>query len=189
MLDRKLFLKLLKLLFVVSLFIFFNSCTKESQDLRVSYHSNKPDEGGIMTLSLTNSDNLFEINYHFSSNLCGLHLMLKNDSDITIKNVKLKEDDICMYDSITDEKLLNRSDDEKWHAYYDVDFDSCKAKWKELIEGAKGGDLKFSVIASEVESGHEKTYEFRVSEANMRQLVALIEQTLVERISSILQQQ
>ncbi|AHH11101.1 hypothetical protein bcCo53_001190 (plasmid) [Borrelia coriaceae] len=173
-------LLILRLCFVVGLFIIpFLSCkARESQEFTTStYLSNYIGAGGF-GLSLRNDDNSFVIYYSESYDTSvKLYITIKDEDAIIIKDIKLNKYDVCLYDNLSNRELSldNSSLIKKWNIDYDVDFNRCKAKWKELIEDAKGGDLKFKVTVSKLDDKNEKTYEFRVSAANLGLLVGLIE--------------
>ncbi|ANF34427.1 hypothetical protein A7978_04775 (plasmid) [Borrelia turicatae] len=175
MVVRRLFLKLL---FAFSLLV-FNTCNKESEKFTVSYLSNHSGTGGF-ALDLTNSyGNLLVISYNsYLGGSVRIYLELKSDREMRLKSVKLNESDVCFYDlSVGDGStngVSNRSS--LWSNGFDLQFNVCKPKWRELIADAKDGDLKFCVFCVDVESGLEKKYYFKVSSANLSKLIDLIEQ-------------
>ncbi|UPA18993.1 hypothetical protein bpuCAU1_001262 (plasmid) [Borrelia puertoricensis] len=200
MVIKKLFLKLL---FVVSLFVFLNACTKESEnltiseDFTVSYLGNKSHMGRF-ALNLVNSDGTkFIISYNSYSDLeasVRIYLDLGTDINIELKDIKLNGKDIDLYDRkylgfysfrnshyyIPFLDFHNKST--MWRIGFYLNFDKCRAEWKKLIADAKGGYLKFSVLCVDVESGLKRKYEFRVSAANFSKFVELVEQVHVVEV-------
>ncbi|AMR75947.1 hypothetical protein [Borrelia hermsii] len=166
----------LKLLFIVSLFVFYDVCALESEELRVSYLSNKILSGNI-NLSLTNEDNLFEINYDFYKSYMSIFVALKSDHEIKLKTVDLMGS-VVDIDRFADEEeegidMYNR--DGKWTRIGGIYFDSYKLEWRELIRKANGRDLKFNVECIEPMSGLSRKYTFKVSVANFRRFLEIFE--------------
>ncbi|WP_330730255.1 hypothetical protein [Borrelia turicatae] len=176
MVIRKLFLKLL---FVASLLVFFNACTKESEnltiseDFTVSYLSNNSGTGSF-ALDLVNSDGTkFVINYtSYLESGVRIYLNLNTDIEIELKTIKLNGKDICFYNASLDFADMVAD----WDNGFYLNFDNCRNEWKKLIADAKDGYLKFSVYCVEKKSGLDRDYEFRVSAANLSKFVELVEQ-------------
>ncbi|AHH04038.1 hypothetical protein BHY_1087 (plasmid) [Borrelia nietonii YOR] len=163
----------LKLLIAVSLFVFYDLFAKESEELRVSYLSNKILSGNI-NLSLTNEDNLFEINYDYYKSYMSIFVALKNDHEIKLKTIDLMGS-VVHIDRFPDEEevdMYNR--DGKWTRIDGIYFEAYRLKWKELVKEAKG-DLKFNVICIEPMSGLSREYNFKVSAANLSRFLEIFE--------------
>ncbi|UCP01990.1 hypothetical protein K9R62_04965 (plasmid) [Borrelia hermsii] len=169
----------LRLLFTVSflVFCFYNTFAKESEQFTASYFSNKSGTGGF-ALNLINDDGTMLV-VSYNSYLGGsvkVYLDLKSDREIYLKTIKLNENDVCMYDIFTLDRLMKMSNrDRMWGNGFDLNFHSCKPEWRELIKKAKG-DLKFNVECVEAEGKLERKYTFKVSAANLSKLIDLIEQ-------------
>ncbi|AHH11102.1 hypothetical protein bcCo53_001189 (plasmid) [Borrelia coriaceae] len=169
---------ILKLCFVVVFLVFYQSCkTRESQELRVkTYTSNSRGSGGF-GLYLKHGGSELEISAPSSVGMfVNFVLTLERERPIIISSVNLNGETIYVHDGfvkmVNFDNVFNRG---KWRVDYTLQFDRCKNKWRKLIRENRGSDLKFSVIAMEVESRNEKIYEFRVSAENLSLLIDMLE--------------
>ncbi|WP_155806409.1 hypothetical protein [Borrelia coriaceae] len=126
---------------------------------------------------LKNGGSELEISSPFSYGMfVRFALTLERERPIIIRSIKLNGEDVYVYDGFVNSVNFDNSfKPGKWHVDYTLQFDRCKPKWRELIRESKGSDLKFSVIAMEVESRNEKFYEFRVSAENLSLLINMLE--------------
>ncbi|AHH11093.1 hypothetical protein bcCo53_001198 (plasmid) [Borrelia coriaceae] len=163
-----------KLCFVVGLFILVASCkARESEVLTVDTYFSNYMHSGSFTLRLNNDYGSFVILYCMSPYQVKVHLKLKNQDNITIKNIKFNGEDICIYGDFDEPFIM-----EEGHFEYELDIEDCNTRWKKLIEEANGGELKFSILASETDSGLDKIYEFKISKTNMSLLAELIDDSV-----------
>ncbi|ANF34419.1 hypothetical protein A7978_04735 (plasmid) [Borrelia turicatae] len=167
---------ILKLLFAVGLLVFFNACTKESQDFAVSYSSN--DNSSLrFELKLVNNSGSLALLYSSYSNLVNIYFKLKSEDSIYLKTIELDGSFIHINDE--DEYLtkhpINVFSKNVRAASVFFDFNRCKDEWKNLIADSNDGYLKFSVICVEEESKLEKKYEFRVSAVNLSKFMDILQ--------------
>ncbi|AHH11095.1 hypothetical protein bcCo53_001196 (plasmid) [Borrelia coriaceae] len=161
----------LKLCFIACLLILVASCkTRESESLRVGTYLSNYGRSGDFTVSLDNDYGSFALLYDQYFFQVKVHLRLKNQDNITIKNIKFNGEDVCVADDFYRPSIM-----EEGHFEYELDPYHCKTRWKKLIEESNGGDLKFSVIVSETDSGLEKIYEFQISKTNMSLLAEIMD--------------
>ncbi|UPA11273.1 hypothetical protein bpSLO_001124 (plasmid) [Borrelia parkeri] len=170
---------ILKLFFVVGLFIFFNAFAQEYENFSAFYLSNDNNRLNVR-LGLINNDNLFEINYVVYDGPATASLTLNGDSSIYIKSIELDGkfihiDSHLLEDELMDLSFMHRRRNNIRNNIVYFNFNRCKFEWRGLINAAKGGDLKFSVFCVEVESKIERKYEFRVSAATLSKLVDAFE--------------
>ncbi|AHF45621.1 hypothetical protein [Borrelia parkeri] len=163
-----------KLLFAVGLLVFFNACTKESQDFAVSYSSND-DSSLKFELKLVNHDNSFSILYSSYSNLVNIYFTLKSENSIYLKTIELDGSFIHIDDRDLTKRPINVFSKNMRAASVFFDFNRCKAEWEKLIADANDGYLKFSVICVEEESEIEQKYQFRVSAANLSKFMDILQ--------------
>ncbi|AHH11099.1 hypothetical protein bcCo53_001192 (plasmid) [Borrelia coriaceae] len=162
----------LKLFFLFALLIPFKGCkTLESEELTVGSYFSNYNRSGDLTLRLKNNDNEFVIFYvQYPHEVVNIYLTLKNERKIVVKSIKLNGDDVHLYSGYLS-VLLNDVE----NVEYQLDLKNYKTRWKKLIEEAKGGPLKFSVLIMQTETGIEKTYEFKASAANLSLLAEMID--------------
>ncbi|AHH14608.1 hypothetical protein BHW_0001700, partial (plasmid) [Borrelia hermsii MTW] len=172
MVGEKLFLKLL---FIVSLFVFCDLFAKESEELKAHYAGNN-DRSGEIYLGLTNDDNFLSMNYSNYTGYVHVNFGLKSDREIKLKTIDLMGS-IVHIDRSADEGVIDMNNrDGKWvlerGLFY---FGKFTSEWRKLIRQAKG-DLKFCVTCVESENRLLRKYYFKVSAVNLSRFVDLLEQ-------------
>ncbi|UPA17033.1 hypothetical protein bcCo53_001202 (plasmid) [Borrelia coriaceae] len=164
-----------RLFFVAIFFILSESCNaSQSQEFTTDTYVGNYEPSGGFGLHLRNGDREFVIHYgasHYSP--VSLYFVLNSEHQVKINSVKLNGENACVSGFSRYELMLVERNS------YGIKFNECKAIWKKLIRDAKGGDLTFSLLGVQKETGIKETYEFRVSAENLSLLVDLIEKVYV----------